>query len=200
MIPLPAYTQFVFDGYGEGDYLNFAPQLHLDVLAIEDFGDYPELVQGLDELNRILTERPDLNQYVVADTGGQGLELPMLPPFRATQVLRAQPAYIEVDGVRGIRYLAYYSQAVDPIIEGSIFYTFQGITDDGQHYVSLVLPVNTGALPTEIEPIEDYDAFAETYQQYLTETLQSIATLPSASFTPSLGQLDAIAQSIEVER
>jgi hypothetical protein len=61
------------------------------------------------------------------------------------------------------------------VLESQVFYTFQGLTDDGQFYVAAFFPVQTGIFPIEPpacpqcgEP--DYDPFAEM-QTILTEQL-----------------------------
>lgn len=197
----PAYTEFTFDGYTAGEYLNYAPMPRIDVFTIEEFGPFPYFIEQLDELSRLLAERPDLNQYVLADVSSpDAARLPFLPIFPAAQVFRAQPEYIRVPGVEGIRYLVYFSQALNPIAEGEVFYTFQGITDDGQHYVSVIMPVNTGVLETDFPVIEDYDAFAAEYQQYLMNIVGTLTPADPESFTPALSVLDALAQSITISR
>lgn len=200
-VPSPAYREFTFDGYSDGDYLRHAIQPRIEVYAIEDFGPYPAFIAQLDELSRLLAEQPDLNQYVNAtfDTPN-ALTLPFLPIIPAAQVMRALPEYIDVARIDGIRYLVYYSQAPNPVLEGEMFYTFQGITDDGQYYVSAMLPVNTGVLPTEEStPVEPDDWMAD-YEDYLTELLGRIPPTDGAGFTPSLATLDALVQSVTVER
>jgi hypothetical protein len=200
-LPSPAHMEFTFDGYREGDYLHYAPMPRIDIFTIEDFGPYPDFITQLDELSRLLAERPDLNRYVTANTVDTLVDsLPFLPLIPAAQVFRVKPEYIQVAGIEGIRYLAYYSQGMNPIVEGEVFYTFQGITDDGQHYVSVILPVNTGVLPTEIPASVDPDSFAAEYQQYLMDIVGSIVPAQPESFTPALSTLDALAQSITVSR
>jgi hypothetical protein len=199
-LPSPAYTEFILEGYGDGEYVRYAPQPRIDIFTIEDFGPYPFYMSQLDDLNRLLAERPDLNKYVLADTNSpDSVSLPFLPAFAAAQVFRAKPEYIEVGGVRGIRYLVYYSQAMNPIVEGEVFYTFQGITDDGQHYVSLILPVDTGLLP-DADPGIDGTLVAENYADYLTTILQALTPASGQDFSPSLNTLDALAHSVDVRR
>ena len=199
-IPSPAFTEFTFDGYMAGDYLMVAPMPRIDVYAIEGFGDFPAFIAQLDELTRLLAERPDLNQYVATDFADlTALALPFLPTLPAAQVFRVLPQYIEVDGIRGIRYLVYFSQAPNPIEEGEVFYTFQGITSDGQHYVSLMLPVDTNAITLEA-PTVDVEDFAAAYQQYLQDVVGAINATGGEGFSPSLRTLDALAQSVSVSR
>lgn len=200
-IPSPAYTQFTLEGYAAGEYLLYAPGPRIDIFRIEDFGPYQLFITQLDELSKLLAERPDLNRYVTANPGMPDAEpLPFLPPVPAAQVLRAHPAYIELANIRGIRYLVYYSQAPNNIVEGELFYTFQGITADGQHYVSAVLPVNTGTISAEAPLIDDPDAWIAQYQQYLQDVLGTVTAADPQSFSPSLSDLDRLVQSIEVRR
>ncbi len=201
-MPSPAYTEFVFEGYADGgDWLRHALTPRISIYTIEDFGPYPFYIEQLDELSRLLAERPDLNRYALAHAGDpDALTLPFLPLFPAAQVFRARPEYVEVANVRGIRYLAYYAQAMNPIAEGEVFYTFQGITDDGQHYVSAILPVNTGVLPSELPAIDDPDAYAEEYRQYLMDVMGHLTTAQPERFTPALSMLDDLVQSIDIRR
>lgn len=46
----------------------------------------------------------------------------------------------EPDG-GGIRYLTQFGQAAGLITNPELFYTFQGLTDDGAYYVAAVFPV-----------------------------------------------------------
>ncbi|MCA9915942.1 MAG: hypothetical protein KC496_21455 [Anaerolineae bacterium] len=196
----PGYTEFTFDGYQAGEYLNYAPQPRVDVFTIGEFGAYGFYIQQLDQLNQILSTRPDLNQYVNASPGDPNVpNLPFLPVFNAAQVFRTHPEYIELPQIRGIRYLVYFSQAANPITSGEIFYTFQGITDDGQHYVSAILPVDTGTITLPF-PDMAQDNFGEQYRQYLSDVLGTITATPEANFSPSLHTLDALAASIMVNR
>ncbi|MEQ8673758.1 MAG: hypothetical protein RLP44_29995 [Aggregatilineales bacterium] len=199
MIPSPAFTEFTFEGYSDGDYTAYAPMPRVDIFPIEGFGAYPFYVEQLDLLTSIIAERPDLNRYVVAGTNGVVENvLPFLPIFNAAQVFRVQPQVIETANLRGIRYLVYYSQAMNPITEGEVFYTFQGVTADGQHYVSAILPINTGTIPTDAHENVDPDAFASQYATYLDDVLGMLSAADVDSFTPSLYTLDQLVQSIRV--
>lgn len=207
-IPSPAFTEFRFDGYAPGDHLRFAPLPRVDVYAIADFDEYPYFVEQHQKLTALLAERPDLSAYVVANPGRPDAEpLPFLPIFPAAQVFRAMPAYISTGSVEGIRYLTHYSQSADPIYEGQAIYTFQGITRDGVHYVSAVLPMATGVLPTDINVLpdgfpdfDDFEGFADAYQDYLDAVVMSVDGADSDGFYPSLRIMDQLAASIEVSR
>lgn len=193
--PTPAFTEFTFTGYSEGEYLNYAPMPRIDFFPIEGFGDFPFFVEQLDQLSQILAERPDLNQYVVADTTSPDApRLPFLPIFPAAQVFRAHPEYIQLPNIQGIRYLVYYSQAMNPLAEGEVFYTFQGISDDGQYYISAILPVNTELIPADWPGVDN----PEAYQEYLMNIVGTLTAADPQTFSPTLNTLDALAASVRV--
>ena len=47
----------------------------------------------------------------------------------------------------GIRYLTLYAQYYAPINNHDLFYTYQGLTNDGKYWVSAILPINNPILP-----------------------------------------------------
>ena len=116
------------------------------------------------------------------------------------QTFCAQPQMIEFAGGRGIRYVTYYAQSPEPALDDRIFYTFQGMTNDGQFYISAVFPVETGIFPTEPSPCPkcgdpDYNPFPEWNAQLETQLTQLNAQAES-DFAPSLVTLDEIIKSI----
>ena len=126
--------------------------------------------------------------------------LPFLPWVNMKQTFCAQPQMIEFAGGRGIRYVTYYAQSPEPALDDRIFYTFQGMTNDGQFYISAVFPVETGIFPTEPSPCPkcgdpDYNPFPEWNAQLETQLTQVNAQAES-DFAPSLVTLDEIIKSI----
>ena len=72
----------------------------------------------------------------------------MLPDFGAAeQMVNAQVEYLDFDGGSGVRFITHYGIDEAPITEHGTFYTFQGLTDDGQYYVAYYHPAPTGILP-----------------------------------------------------
>jgi hypothetical protein len=128
--------------------------------------------------------------------------LPYLPWINMKQTLCAQPEIVEFAGGRGVRYLSYYSQGLNPVLDRELFYTFQGLTDDGQFYVAAFFPVSSGIFPVEppacprcSEP--GYDPAAE-WLSVLTEQLNRLNAQPGDQFKPSLAVLDELIQSIRI--
>src|SRR5690606_24028253 len=104
-------------------------------------GDFPYgFGLELDRLLAVTIRYPelDLATYSELYSTTDELLLPMLPAIPASQVFRIQPTLVDFEGGRGVRYLTYYTQAPSPITDRDIFYTFQGVTDDGAYYISAI--------------------------------------------------------------
>lgn len=130
--------------------------------------------------------------------------LPFLPWTNSKQAFCAQPKVIEFASGKGIRYLTYYAQDPSPALENQIFYTFQGITDDGQFYISAFFPIQTGVFPTEPHACPQcgdptYNPFEE-WTATLTEQLNQLNVQAEDRFSPALNVLDELVQSIRVSQ
>lgn len=128
--------------------------------------------------------------------------LPFLPWTNAKQSFCAQPRPVNFTNGSGIRYLAQYAQDPSPVLDSQVFYTFQGITYDGQFYVSALFPVQTGVFPTQPPECPQcgdptYDPFA-AWQETLTGQLGLLNTKQELEFSPSLQALDELIESIAV--
>ena len=130
--------------------------------------------------------------------------LPFLPWINMKQTLCAQPQIIEFQNGRGIRYLSYYAQGISSALDREVFYTFQGLTKDGQFYVSALFPVETGIFPDEPPPCpqcgeQNYDPSQE-WMAVLTEQLVHLNAQPEDEFAPSLSMLDELIKSIQISQ
>jgi hypothetical protein len=128
--------------------------------------------------------------------------LPFLPWINRKQTFCAQPEIVEFQSGRGIRYLSYYSQGINPVLEREVFYTFQGLTSDGQFYVSAFFPVETGIFPTEPPACPkcgdpNYNPFPE-WEALLSEQLTQVNAQPEDAFEPALQVLDELVESIRI--
>ncbi|MCB0034470.1 MAG: hypothetical protein KDE51_10645, partial [Anaerolineales bacterium] len=185
----PAHQQFFLD-----DYLldNTFHEPRLTVYPAQDYVNLNPIARDrITELQTLLEERP---------TDFSERDIPFLPIFNAAQVFRTQIEYIEFANGRGIRFLTHYSQDIGIVTSSDLFYTFQGLTNDGNYYVSAILPVTTASLPATAELITDYDAFIDTYDTYLQETIAELDQLSAGEFIPTLTALDNLVQSIEITR
>ena len=131
-------------------------------------------------------------------------ELPFLPNQHAGQVLHAQEKFLSFKNGTGIRYITQLSQAAFPLINNmDAFYTFQGLTSDGQYYVSVIMPVNLPYLaadygpdafinPTEVQNPDKYPG----YLQSMLEKLNQPEDEGINPYAPSLAALDTLVESL----
>ena len=207
----PAYAQIRFFGFQGGKPYDL-PLLPFDsrvaqvrVFQTADFpgfGDDSPLgfVHQLEALNDLLQTGVDPARCAQPIMGD--FTLPFLPWINMKQTFCAQPQILEFQNGRGVRYVSYYSQGPNPVLDREVFYTFQGLTEDGELYVSAFFPVATGVFPTEPpacpkcgEP--DYDPFAE-WTAVLAEQLLQLNAQPADEFAPSLDILDDLVRSIHI--
>jgi hypothetical protein len=163
------------------------PQIY--VLPIGDYADVSSLaVERIVRLRMLLSGRPPQ----------AGEELPVLPTFNSAQDLRGHLRTLAFDGGRGLRFIARYSQSAMPVTNPAVFYTFQGLTNDGHYYVSAFFPLYIAHLPDNIA-IDDWDAFNVAYAAYLAQIAITLEELAPTEFEPDLTHLDALVASIRVD-
>jgi WD40 repeat protein len=124
-------------------------------------------------------------------------ELPVLPMFNSAQDLRTQVYPLAFQGGHGLRFIARYSQGVTPVVNPSIFYTFQGLTEDGSLYVAAFFPLYVPILPNQIQ-VEDWDAFNQGYQDYMADIASRLESLNQEEFDPALETLDNLIRSMTI--
>jgi hypothetical protein len=128
-----------------------------------------------------------------------GDHLPFLPLFNASQVMYAQLQFMDFKSGAGVRYLTQFDQALLPINNYELIYTFQGLTGDGKYYIAAVLPVTNPELPADPKVSEQQAKELSDFPAYLSKTVSILNQQPSANFTPALDVLDALVRSIEVK-
>ena len=161
------------------------------LIRVFSTADFDEAQSGvLAQLQTLLDERPDLAGYMTADT-----TLPFLPIFPAGQVMRARAQYVETDAVTGISYVTAYMQALEPFTSSSFIYTFQGVSNDGAHYVSAIFRLNTDLFSDELPSDFDMAEFSEQYEIYLAESIAALTDADADAISPSLDTLDALIAS-----
>jgi hypothetical protein len=150
----------------------------------------PEAANRVEQLRQLLS-----GGEIPADA-----QLPFLPLTNAGGPLQAQVKIVSFEGGRGVRYLTQHGQGPAPINNQELFYTFQGLTDDGAHYVAVILPITNSSLPDSAAsvPEAEHQAQLADYGQYVDSTTQALDAQPDTSFQPSLAELDALVQSISI--
>jgi hypothetical protein len=206
----PTFVQISFPDFGSGQSYelpvlateNVAQVMVFQTADFHGFGDDgPQgFTQQLNALNNLL--KTGAGPAHCTEMLSYEAALPFLPWINAKQVFCAQPQILEFANGRGVRYLSYYSQGLDPVVEQRVFYTFQGVTADGKFYVSALFPIQTGVFPTEPPACSkcsdpNYDFPAE-WKDTLTKQLNQLNAQPQDQFTPSLQLLDELIQSIQI--
>jgi hypothetical protein len=184
---VPEHVRFVFRDYAWNGSMH-TPAIYIyPVDAYRTTNEYVN--ENIDRLIELLGQRP-------AEPG----TIPFLPVWNAAQMIASNVEYMDFQNGSGVRYLSQYGQAIYPINNNGLFYTFQGITSDGAWYVAVVMPVAHPMLPSTDEPPGgDWEAFSDQFEAYLSETKALLETQSDVSFTPDLRLLDAMARSLQVK-
>lgn len=129
-------------------------------------------------------------------------EIPILPPAEAVQILKSRVKLLPFKGGKGFAFIAFYAQDNVAAANDSLFYTFQGLTDDGRYWVSFYYPVKASILPKTAQDspeMKDYEAFDKSFDAYVKKTARALED-PKTVYTPDLAKLDALVRSIEIRR
>lgn len=184
----PEHIRLLFKGYPLYPQAFHEPQL-IVFPAIDYAQINPAAPEQIDRLRALIADRtlPPPEET-----------LPFLPIWNAGQLFRSNARFLEFQNGAGIRYLAQYGQAANPINSRELFYTFQGLTHDGRFYISAILPVAHPSLPDPETVVLD-DAFYNGYPVYLLDMAAKLGAQPDDSFSPALSLLDALIQSLFIE-
>lgn len=193
---IPAHIVVSFGGPGENaDHPEvFSPYVAQGrILPIQAYKDMYEtagsdsVITRIESLQSILEERPQTIE------GG----IPVLPIIDAVQILRGEISYIDFDGGSGVGFVAYHAPDISPIFNNHLNYLFQGLTDDGQHWVSFVWPLTVNFLPSLEEATQEYqDKAYQDPTAYLEEVNKMIEEAADSDFDPVLLAFDQMMQSM----
>lgn len=189
--PIPECWEITFQTYTDASgWVPTDKTIHVYPTVTFPAGvDYP-YTSELANLQTVLAARPDLPNS----------PLPMLPTVTATQLFRAQVQYLEFSDGAGIRYITAVGLDKSPLSNPVVFYTFQGLTNDGAYYVAAQFPLDISVLPDEAPTMttEEYDAFAADYDHYLSELTAHLDALEPAAFDPDLIVIDNLFRSLDI--
>lgn len=190
----PTYNKYTIQGYP------LPKTFHMQTIYVYPVNEYIQVNQDMAELFDSL--KSILNQP------DQPLpeNLPFLPAFNAAQMFHSNEQVLKFQNGQGIRFLTQYGQAPYPVNNDSLFYTFQGMTDDGAYYVAAILSANAAFLPADGNPDTslpadgvpfDWENFENINQHFELVKQKLNATTPNA-FNPALTNLDTLIQSIQI--
>lgn len=129
-------------------------------------------------------------------------EMPFLALWPAAQLFSAQVSYFDFQYGSGIRFLTMFGQDIYPVDNTNLFYTYQGITQDGKYYISAIIPITLTGLPDDGSVLigDDYSEFYDNWDSYLANVLRFQGEQSLDSFNPSLHLLDEMITSILIDR
>lgn len=135
--------------------------------------------------------------------------LPSIPVNAAAMIL-AKIQRMDFGSGSGVRVITQYGQAVGPISNNGVFYSFQGLTSDGKYYIVAILPTGAPFLSYDMNatPPQPADGIPFTfdgnldpkyYEDYMKAVEDKINATDPDVFLPSLNTLDAFVQSITIQ-
>jgi hypothetical protein len=178
----PQYTNLTLTGYVLAGKF-FEP--HISIFPVQRYSELsPNLIPGrISDLQALL------------GGGAVGVNLPFLPTFNAAQVFHAQYQVLPFSSGGGIRYLTEYAQYFAPVNNTDLFYTYQGLTNDGKYWVSAILPINNPILPADASNPPD----GNNFDSYISDMTTQLNSQSPDSYTPSLTALDQLVSSITIQ-
>ncbi len=184
----PQYRRLTLQGYPISNH-NYKPQLFI----------YP--VGDLALANKLMDEvATDLQDLLQSQQTSH--PLPFLPLINSQQAFQAQVQYLDFVSGKGVRYLTQLNQGLVPINNQELIFTFQGLSNDGNYYISAILPVTNPELPAGAEQSAEFiKGLTDTpgfYQDYISQTITLLDQQPADGFTPDLSKLDALLSSITI--
>jgi hypothetical protein len=184
-----------------GDYYTLEGKTHQPAIYVYPASAYVELVPAaFESIHR-------LQNYLYAPNNIPALDqLPGVPFLNAQILFAAQIQPISFQNGKGIRYISEYAQYPASANNTDLFYNFIGVTSDGEHYIVAIFPLTSPILaetpdagaPLPVRGIPypymtNPNANMDAYYIAVTDLLN--AQVPE-SFTPRLGELDRLVQSM----
>ena len=193
----PQHRMITFSGYPLADKF-FDPMIRI----------YPAAEYAA--MNATIANRVTAMSSLLASPVADPAEgIPFLPLFNAAQVFRSKVSYFPFQNGQGVRFLTEYAQYYAPVNNKDLFYTYQGLTADGEYWVSAFFPVNAAFLQASPDSVDvppggiaipsmssptfetDMETYYNTIQPMLTATADN-------AFTPALDCLDLYLQSLQI--
>ncbi len=154
--------------------------------------------QQLEALSAMLSARPDLASRMAVPSDGNIEPLPFMLGAEAAQLIHARAQYVDTPELSGVAYLTALGQDISPFTADRFWYTFQGLSADGQWYIAADFTIEAPMFPATFST-KDADRISSSVKRYVKYLRESLVTLNSAAptiFKPSLTSIDALVRSI----
>ncbi len=178
---MPAHVAIYFEGEEIGYILPIQEYLALFLQANDQT--VQQIFAGFQQIMAARQNNP---------TAAGQAPAPILPPPGGVNDLVCQFKYLDFNGGSGYRFIGRTAQDVSPVTSAQLRYYFQGLTADGQYYVSVIMPVAAKFVPdTAGDMPADYD-------KYIADLTGQCNAASDADVTPPLNVLDQIMQGINI--
>jgi hypothetical protein len=137
-------------------------------------------------------------------SGGCGA-MPFLPMWEWCQAFATRPKYITFKNGEGVFYLAHMDRETSQVTQANLHYIFQGITGNGEYYVSALFPVAAPFLPKDslVPKVQRWDTEnyllsrrSRKYRAYVNPIIAKLNALHAKDFTPHLDLPEHVIQSL----
>jgi hypothetical protein len=195
----PEYRQITIEGYPlSGKF--WEPEVK--VYPVADF-------LALDQDNIIGREITGLQSILGSQNIPADEDLPFIGPMGAAQAFHARASIINFQNGQGIGYLAEYAQYYVPANNMDLFYTFQGLTGDGNYWIAATFPVTA----TFLQETSDYEAVVPAggiampdpstapqaeVDAYYPQVVNLLSSAPDGQFTPTISCITTFIESINI--
>ena len=195
----PQHLEFKLNDYSlPAGYFSI---ISIDVYPAQDYANvYAGANISLQRLHTVLS-----NPSTLPSNDG----MPQVPYFNAASMFAAQVKLLKFKNGNGVRMITQYGQAVGPVANNGTFYHYEGLTNDGKYYVIAVLPIEARFLPNGNDPSAQvpeggipFPGYNYTdpgiYNNYFKAVTDKMNATSDDSFSPPLGTLDLLIQSLQV--
>lgn len=199
---------------GNEEYSALPEYRHIKIAnyAIEDSSWQPEIniypVARFNELipgNRVADDVARLQNTVTSQQLPADGIFPFLPYSEADKIFLAAAGMYDFQNGQGIHYLTQRSQEYIPINNQDIAFTFQGLTEDGKYWVSIIFPINVSILQSSANvqtvpengiqmPLDE-----SQYPAYYSAVRVNIHSIQAENFTPNSSCIIQLVMSLKVK-
>ena len=170
------------------------------VYATSALEGYQLASRQLERLQELLAERPD-PATLESITDQQVVDLPYLPIEGAALAIGARVGFIDTPELAGVAYVTGFRQDTFPFARDDFWYTFQGLSADGQWYVSVSWIVRATMFPARVSDsaARRIGRTAASWERYIRQSVRTLDAAEPSAFRPSLEALDALVRSIDFD-
>jgi hypothetical protein len=186
----------------------------ISIFPVQDYIDLcDETESPLGSSSVWVNETLDALQGAIVSKSGV-VSVPPLPLVNAGEPLHERGQYLPFQNGAGVRAIVAYAHDVWFFHNDSISYYFQGLTSDGEYYISARFPIfapflidgpdpsentNEQAIPIPEYDLNDFDTFIQAVEEYNGEARRLFNVTTDEEFIPDLRALDALIVSLLVD-